>query len=273
MKVILRPINKNNWSGIVRYSNCSDHLNSYYTRTGRRYTGLSDLDAERIGKKLGVNLNPNADFWDTFGIQIKDRDVIIDTSLGEEEELKYLFAKNHKRVVIGNTVKAGADYQLIESENEAFVENVKNRLKRRAISEFDKMTPDQMRKALRLFGYSSDRISNEVAESTLFSIVETDPESYLKIWVDNSNKDVQYLLEEAAANNVIRKSKTVYKYGTDVLGYTLDDAIDYLKNPTNQDVKKAILTQLETKGSIFSTKRPKSVEQDEIIKQEETVKE
>jgi hypothetical protein len=242
----------------VRYANCSYKIASYFTRTGRRYTGLTDLDEEELGTVLNVDLKPNSDFWTDFFIEVKDRDVIIDTSLGAEEKLKYLFLKGHKNVSVGSIVKAGAEFQLIEAETEAVVSNTRNRLKRRALLEFDKLTPDQMRKALRLYGYSSDNISNEVAESTLSRLVEEDPERFLTIWVDNTNKDIQYLLEEAAANNVIRKSKTVYKYGTDIIGYTLEDAIDYLKNPANQDLKKAILTQLETKGSLYATKKPTS---------------
>jgi len=251
MKVILRPINRNTWSGVMRYPNCAYVLGPYLKRSGARYTGLSKLEEEELGKELGVDLKPNSKFWDDYGIRITDKDLIIDTELGPEEKLKYLHSKNHKRVSVGPRIKAGADFQLIEEETEAKEANVKNRMKRKAVQEFDKLTSNEIRKALRVFGYNAENVTNEVVEDMLYKIVEERPREFLEVWVNNKNKEIQYLLEEAIANNIIRKNKTIYKYGTDIIGNTLEDAIDYLNNPINQDLKIAILSQLEGKKAVY----------------------
>jgi aminopeptidase C len=277
MKVVLRPINKNTFSGWNRYPNCAYVVGPYLTRSGKRYTGLSELDEEELSKALGVDLKPNSEFWDNFGIRVTDKDVIIDTEVGPEEKLKYLHLKNHRRVSTGARIKAGADFQLIEEESEAKEANVRNRTKRKAIQEFDKLTLGEMRKALRLFGFNAENVANEIVEDMLYKIVEERPQEFLKIWVDNKDKDIYFLIEEAAANNIIRKSKTIYKYGTDIIGHTLEDAVDYLKNPKNQDLKIAILSQIDGKKAVYGKASvdkeiKKSLRTEEVNKDDEEIK-
>lgn len=254
MKIVLRPLNRDSWSGYIRYPRCFDRLGSYLKRSGARYTGLSIIDEERLGKELGKNLNQNSDFWDTFHLRLDEKDYVIDTSLGPEKELEYLFVTNgHKRIAASlRERKPTADYVVINVEEDAKEVNKLARFKRQAYTELDKLTVDEMRKALRVLGINSTNVSAELAESTLTRLIEENPQKFIDLWVNNKNKETQFLIEEAVASNVLRKVKTSYKYGTDMLGYTLDDAIQYLNNPTNRDVKSAIWTQVEAKKSVFS---------------------
>lgn len=251
-KVILRPIitSDTQWAGVHKYKdwNYTD-LGPYWTRSGRVYTGLSEKDAERLGKKLGRDLSPNSDFWDgnQFYVRTTGRDLILDLE-DPLDELKYLFLKNHKRVKDSIFKhKASADFVLINQEEESRKTNVFNRLKREAIREFDKMTPDEMRKALRIFGKSAENLSPEVVENRLFEIVEGDPEGFVNKWVNNENKETQYLIERAISMNIIRKNKRQYTYGTDTIGFGLEDSIAYLNDPKNQDVRFAIQAGIEGK--------------------------
>jgi hypothetical protein len=109
----------------------------------------------------------------------------------------------------------------------------------------------EMRKALRIFGYNPDSTGDSVVESNLYKIIESDPKKFLTVWADNKDREILFLLEDAVASNIIRKTKTTYKYGTDVIGGTADDAIAYLKNPANQDLKIAITSQLEAKKAVY----------------------
>jgi hypothetical protein len=104
-----------------------------------------------------------------------------------------------------------------------------------------------MRQCLRLFGMSSDRMSNELVESTLFNLVDKQPKKFFDKWVNNKSKDTEYLLEQAIAKGVIRKDKTHYFYGTDMFADSLDDAIGYLDSKKNQDLKLAIINETNNK--------------------------
>jgi len=264
MEAILQNVTTNTWTQVPRYADCNHYIGTYYKRNGQRYTGLDDaVLRERLEKELNVDLKPNSSFWDNFAVRIGTKEVILNTDAGAEEELRYYFLRNHKRVAFGTGYKPGADYRLVDQDAVAKVANVKNKLLRQAFAALDKLTPEEMRKALRLFGYRAENVTAEVAESTLTNLVTENPQQFLDIWVNNKNKDVQFLIEEASAANIIRKNKTIYKYGTDILGYTLEDAILYLSNPKNQDVKLAIITQLQSKSEFFKHNESNVVPVDE----------
>ena len=248
MIVILRPLTKDVWAGIFKYKGCFEDIGTYYTRSGRRYTGLSKEDEVKFAElSNGKGLHPESNFWDTFYVRSLGKDLYLhlDNPL---DELKYLFLKNHKRVANGiSDKKPTANFVLINQEAEAKEANEFSRIKRRALREFDKLTPNDMRKALRLFGHNAESMNNEMVEHNLGEIVEGNPEKFLDLWVNNTSKDTEFLIKTAVAKNIIRKNKTVYKYGTDVIGYTLEDAILYIDNPVNNDLKTAILREIEVK--------------------------
>ena len=93
----------------------------------------------------------------------------------------------------------------------------------------------------------SDNISNELVESSLFDIIEKDPERYFLTWVNNKVRDTQYIIEAAISKNIIRKSKNIYYYGTDIIGRSLEDAIANLNDKKNQDLKLTIMNEIESK--------------------------
>lgn len=246
---------KDHWSGRQVYENCRHAISCYIMRSGVRYTGLNGEEnnptRERLERELGVDLAPQSSYWDTFAVFLSENDVTIDTTV-PEQELKFYFLKNHKRVAFGlNDRKPSTEYVLLQAEEEAKEQNTKARMKRRAILEFSRLSTEDMKKALRLFGYNSATISGEVAENTLFKLVEENPMKFLQIWVDNSTKNTHFLVEEAVAKGVLRKQQTTYKYGSDVLGYNLEQAIDHLDSPANADLKATILAQLEGKDVSF----------------------
>lgn len=250
MEVILKHTKKDVWSQLVKYPGCFTGLGSYWTRAGNRYTGLTDEDARRLEKAIGYqefHLAPNSKFWDTFMIRITEKPYEMNTNI-PEFELQYLFAKNHKRVATSSlSVRPQHDFLLINQDHEAEEINKRSKVKRLAFAEFNKMSIEEMRKCLRVFGKKSDNISNELVESTLFDIIESTPEKFLSLWVDNKNKDTQYIIEAAIAKNIIRKSRNIYYYGTDVIGRSLEDVIAQLNDLSNQDIKLAIMQEIESK--------------------------
>ena len=104
-----------------------------------------------------------------------------------------------------------------------------------------------MRKCLRLYGIKSDNMSNELVEAKLSEQIETSPAKFLLKWVNNPNKETQFLIEEAVAKNIIRRNRTQYFYGTDMVGNGIDDVIAYLNDKKNQDIKMAILQEIKSK--------------------------
>ena len=190
---------------------------------------------------------PYSRYWVTFIVKVTNKELLLDTSR-PWDELQYLFLKNHHRVAIGlNDLKPGADFVLINKDSEAQESNRLNKKKRDAIKEFDKMSLEDMRKCLRLFGYKADTMSAELVESKLFEQVESSPEKFFSKWVNNKTKNTEFIIEAAIAKNIMRKNKNAYLYGTDIIGTSLEDAVIYLDEKKNQDLKLTILNELESK--------------------------
>jgi len=194
-----------------------------------------------------MDLSVTSAFWTTFHIKLGIKDLLLDLE-DPYDELRYIFLKGHKRVANGlSDRKATANYVIINEESEARETNIRNKIKRQAIKEFDKMTVSDMRKCLRILGHKADEMSSEVVEQKLNDYVENDPASFLDKWVNNTRKETEFLIQEAVAKNVLRKNKNIYRYGTDIIGHTLDEVVVYLEKPENQELKFAITKDTNSK--------------------------
>lgn len=250
MVVELKIKKKNPWAGLIKYKSCFDYIAPYFTRSGSIYTGLTPEDEEYFEKALGYekgHLSKSSDFWTTFCIKVGSKGLLLDDQI-PRHAMMIKFLSGHKRVATSlDKLSAGKDYLLINREAEAVEINKQNKLRRDAIKEFDKLSLEQMRKCLRLFGVKADTMSNELVESTLFSYVDKQPKRFFEKWVDNKSKETEFILEEAIAKGVIRKDKTHYFYGTDMFADTLLDAIAYLDDKKNQDLKLSIINETKNK--------------------------
>ena len=250
MVVELKIKKKNPWAGLIKYKSCFDYIAPYFTRSGSIYTGLTPEDEKYYEKALGYpegHLAKSSDFWNTFCVKVGSRTVLLDDSIPRQAMI-IKFLSGHKRVATSlDKMDAGKDYLLINREAEAIEANKINKLRRDAIKEFDKLTLEQMRKCLRILGVKADTMSNELVESTLFSMVDKNPKQFFTKWVDNKSKETEFLLESAIAKGVIRKDRTQYYYGTELFADSLTDAIAYLDAKKNQDLKLSIINQVENK--------------------------
>ena len=250
MIVELKLRKKNPWAGLVKYKNCFDYIAPYFTRSGSIYTGLTPEDEKKFEKELGYaegTLAKSSPFWQTFTVKIGSRSMILDDQFPRQEMI-IKFLSGHKRVATSlDKLTAGKDYLLINRQAEAIEQNKINKLRRDAIKQFDKLTLDEMRKCLRLFGVKSDNLSNELVESTLFNLVDKQPKKFFEKWVDNKSKETEFLIEEAIAKGVIRKDRTQYYYGSEMLADSLESCIAYLDAKKHQDLKLSIINQVENK--------------------------
>lgn len=250
MVVELKIKRKNPWAGLVKYKACFDYIAPYFTRSGSIYTGLTPEDEKYYEKALGYengHLSKTSAFWTNFCVKVGSRGLILDDSIPRQAMI-IKFLSNHKRVATSlDKLTIGKDYLLINREAEAIETNRINKIRRDAIKEFDKLSLEQMRKCLRILGIKADRMSNELVESTLFNLVDKQPNRFFDKWVNNKQKETEFILEEAIAKGVIRKDKTHYFYGSDMFADSLDEAIAYLNDKKNQDLKLSIINETNNK--------------------------
>ena len=250
MEVELKIKKKNPWAGLLKYRHCFDYIAPYFTRSGSIYTGLTPEDEKYFEKALGYpegHLSKTSPFWQTFCVKVGARGLLLDDQFALQQ-LQIKFLTNHKRVATSlDKLNAGKDYLLINREAEAVEKNKVNKIRRDAIKAFDKLTLDDMRKCLRLFGIRGDNMSNELVESTIFDIIDKQPKKFMDKWVNNKSKETEFLIEEAIAKGIIRKEHTQYWYGTDQFADSLADAVAYLDSKKNQDLKLSIINETKNK--------------------------
>ena len=202
MEIILKHKRKDSWAGVTKYKNCFDYIGPFLTRSGNAHTGLTPEDAKRLELALHFpegHLAPYASYWKTFAVKLTGAELILNTEF-PLEELQYLFLLNHKLVANGlSDMKPGTVYVLINKDAEAQESNKIAKRKRDAIKEFDKLSLEDMRKALRLYGFKTDTMSAELVENKLFEVVEKDPESFFRKWVNNKDKEIEFLIQAAIA--------------------------------------------------------------------------
>lgn len=265
MIAILRPIRKHPWSGKVKYRNCYEDIGPYFTRSGMIYTGLTPADEVRLGSILGIDLKRSSEYWKNFFIRVYDTDIYLNLD-DPNDELKYLFLKNHKRVKTSIfDYKAGANFLLINKEEEAKKSNLINKVRRKAMKEFDNLNSEDIKKVLRLYGHNAENMENEVAENRLFEIVESNPQSFLDRWVNNVHKETEYIIEKAISMNIIRRNKNIYRYGSEVIGRSILETIDFLDNPKNQDILLSIMKTIQSKFYIDPVNNISTVEDKELV--------
>jgi hypothetical protein len=175
MVVELKIRKKNPWAGLIKYKQCFDYIGPYLTRSGSIYTGLTPEDEKKFEKALGYaegTLSKTSDYWKNFSVKVGAKSVILDDSFPRQEMI-IKFLSGHKRVATSlDKLNAGKDYLLINRQAEAIEQNKINKLRRDAIIAFGKLSLEEMRKCLRLFGVKADTLSNELVESTLFTLVD-----------------------------------------------------------------------------------------------------
>jgi hypothetical protein len=241
----------NSWSGAKQHQGTTVILCPWFSRTGVITMGIPDKTLRKLEEELGYaqgTLSPDSPFLDTYMLKIPSGGLTIDTST-PTGRLAYEFAMHHYKVAPNaQSVTPRHDFVLKNEDAEAIVANTKAQRKIEALKIYDKMTIEEMRKCLRLFGQKSDTMSAELIRNRLYAEVDRDPEAYFTKWVENRDKETEFLLDQGVASGVLAKSRTTYKYGSDIIGGSKADAIEYLDKKENVDLRNTIINEIKAKA-------------------------
>lgn len=254
MEVIVQQLSKGRDLTQKLNRHAVKYIGGWITRSGLPYSGgFAPEQRREFEKKLGFpdgHLDPsNVKFWDNY-VAIKlqgPRPVILNTDI-PEDEFKYEYCKNHIEVMDGySDKKPRALYVMVNQEIEAKKKNMANSKKIEAIKEFDKMSPDDIAKCLRLFNIDGNSLNAEVSREKLFDIVISKPEDFMNKWVLNKDRAYFLLVEEAISKNVLRRNRNIYYYGTETIGHSIQDTVTYLKDKKNMELYLSIKAETENK--------------------------
>ena len=251
-RVVLKPIESYTWSGFHRYPKCKDAIIADLGPGGYK-TGLSEKEATELEKSLLMQpgtLSPHSKYWRDFAVHIGDKDEIYDIS-APLHQLDVAILKASKRVA--NSLEEltqgkwpGAEYYLSNAEEEAQTANEDVVLRKKASKIYVNMNFSEMRKFLKLIGRKSDSMSDVAVDNAVDEIVQSDPEMFINL-VNEENFEERVFIMTCVGLNILRERTGMYYYGDEMIGGTLQEAADFIKNPKNNDVVVALKKQVDAK--------------------------
>lgn len=246
---LIEKTGTNAFNGFVRYKNTKDYITSYYDERGVLYTGLSEEDEVRLGKKLQVDLSNTSQYWHEFAIVMSDKEQELDISTAKQE-LQYLFLiGGHKRIArsITDSDFGIKDYYIIDENKEAEVANSKASVKIEAYTLYGSLSAENKKDILKLYpGFTNlDSVSPSVIEAKLYEQLEKDPAKFVAQAKDKK-RDSKILLKELVQANILRKNKSSYYYGDDFIGHDEESALTYIDDPSRQSLKVDLMAQLNS---------------------------
>lgn len=256
--VKLKQFRKEGWlpeghDGEYRFTGTAEVLTvQRHKDTGVYVTGLTEEDEKRLEKSLnklpGTLSRHNKDFWGKFFIKIPRSGMVLYLD-NAEHELMWLVCKAHQFIANSEEDKLYTPFARYVMTSEEEIEkkvNDKFELKSRAFAKYSTMSMQEQIDFLRVFGKNPGSEPREsFIRSQISKVIEDEPAKFLEIMEDKGYKTKVFLKECVAKNIVLEKGTKFVLQGGDVIGYTLDQAIEYLKNPENQEVLIMLKGQLE----------------------------
>jgi hypothetical protein len=247
-KVILKALERQNWSGFHRFPKCKDTVIASLGRGGYQ-TGLSEKEEKNLETELQMKpgtLGKYSEYWRDYTVILNDKDKTLKLELPRDYiDYKILMASNR----VANSVNdltdwPKAEYVLYDAEEDAKKDNLKIKEKRKAYKQFNSMTAAEMRNVLKLMGKKSNNASDTLVENTLADILDKDPASFNETMSQPDFK-LRVFVEDLISINGLRVRGGHYMFGDSAIGHDLESTLLYLKDPKNQDIVLSLKSKLK----------------------------
>lgn len=247
-KVVLKALERQNWSGFHRFPKCKDTVIASLGRGGYE-TGLSEKEEKKLESELQMKpgtLGKYSEYWRDYTVILNDKDKTLKLEL-PRDFIDYKILMASKRVA--NSVNdlsdwPKAEYVLYDAEEDAKKDNLKIKEKRKAYKQFNSMTSTEMRNVLKLMGKKSNNASDTLIENTLADILDKDPKSFNDT-ISQPDFKLRVFVEDLISINGLRVRGGHYMFGDSAIGHDLESTLVYLKDPKNQDIVLSLKSKLK----------------------------
>lgn len=246
--ISIRPIDRKNWAGMVRYPKCKDTITTHQGRGGF-HTGLTKEAQSLLERDLGHDegtLASYSKFWMEYCIHIHDKPLTLDLSK-PKDFLDYQVCLQSRRVANSVTEMdkwPKAEYVIYDAEEDAKKENTAVRERRKAFAKFGNMSTSEMKDVLKLMGKRADNMTATMVENEVDKLIQDNPSEFNRI-IGLPNFKTRVLIEDLLQINAIRRNGTHYLVGDDVIGHDLETAVLYLEDAKNQNLLISLKNKLE----------------------------
>lgn len=259
MKIEIRPIERPKWhqkKGKESFTVPKTIYALVDVDRNEYATGLTEEDISFLKNKgIKYDLSPYFDrenphtFWDSpvSSIKLKNSTMFLDTE-NPLDFIKYKILEASK--FVANSKKefdegmfSEATHIIFNEREEIEVKAAKVAIKKRAIVETSKLSKDKkIQLILILSGKNLKGKSDDFVEVELNNIIEENSKRVLT-FIKRKSEDlfIHALILEALQKSVLRKESYKILYHDSVIGQDIEEVIDFLKNPKNQDLKLRIM--------------------------------
>lgn len=246
--LVIKPIVKAKFSGVSSYSKTQTvfcgaelDLNGLY-KTGldrekeKHYEHVLNLAPGTLGKK--------STFWGDLEIRINNDKPTRFPLSGYMDELKEYVIRAHSKIANSELhlmANPQAMFFIDDPEEKAKLESQKMDYELEAIDSFTTLPIEDKRSMLRLYGKSGiDNMSETMIKAELYKEVKKDPVYFVKTLQNPKLMKAHALLKELVEKRVVTKKGAYYYNNEDMIGASTDEAISYLNNIKNQQIKLAL---------------------------------
>ena len=246
-KVTVKQFRRNGWlpeghDGALRYTRCAVELLPQVDSTGYPVTGLNEETEKFFEDKLSLSTGTlsryNQDYWSKYRIKIGKEGLFLDLN-NPKDLLTYELLKVHNKIANSEAEKRDspfAEFVLTSKTQEAKADAVTVKEKRNAYKLFGAMTAKEMAGFLKVYGKRPSDTGADFLEAEIGKIIENNPKEFVTIMEDPALLTKVFIDDCLAAGALVKSGSKYMLKGGDIIGYSLDETIVYLKAPENQEV-------------------------------------
>lgn len=210
---------------------------------------------KKLNKDLSPAYNPDEPHpvWDgPLGeVKLENNTMFFDDSKRTIDHLKIAIMKASKYVA--NSMKEyeeglfpNATHVIFDEEEEVRKASKKVNMRKQAIIQCSKMSRDRkIQMIILLAGKDIKNKSDDFVDVEIDRLIEADAEKVIDfINGDEKKQKVKAVVREAQLRNIVRRNKNMYTYMELKLGYSLEEAADYLMQDENQELYLRLLAEM-----------------------------
>lgn len=253
-EITIKRVNRPGYFGISSYPKSTTTLGAEISKTGYN-TGLSEDEEAHYEKALGLKpgeLSKHSKWWgEVFNTEhslklfnTKGTTLLLDSAVNQ---IKYKVLLASSKIANSELEKnnPNCEFYIVDEEAKAKKESEIFDYKYEAFELLMGLSPENKRKALRLFGKKGvDTMSETVIKAELTKELEKDPMMFVSILKDK-RLNTKMFIEELLEYRLINREGNYFKHNDDTIANSTEECVEYFDNPKNQSVKLALETRLK----------------------------
>lgn len=245
-QLIIKPVVKPKFSGISKYAKTVTVLTGAQLsmKTGLYKTGLTNDQEDEYEKVLNLpkgSLNKRAPFWGELEIRLFNDKPTYFTIVSPMDEIRAAVLGAHTIVANNETDLQNnpmAEFYVEDLEGKAKVEEVGLNLEYEAMMILMESSAEDKKGLLKLYPNTKgvDTFSETLVKTELMKRVKDNPKRFIEFSKDPDLK-VRILIEELLEAGKLTKKGSFYNYEGEVIGNSVEAAINFFKDLKNQSIK------------------------------------